>query len=45
MSDNLQPEHDPNDPVETSTRFIPWLIPLCGAIMIALLAMVAVHMG
>ena len=45
MSDDLHSDLDPNDPVETSTRFIPWLIPLCGAIMIALLAMIAVHLG
>jgi hypothetical protein len=45
MPDDHSFEHDPNDPIETSTRFIPWLIPLCGAVMIFLLAMVAVHFG
>ena len=45
MADELSEDDivDPN--IAQATKFLPWLAPLCGAVMIALLAMVAVHMG
>ncbi|MEZ5608543.1 MAG: hypothetical protein R3E52_15875 [Burkholderiaceae bacterium] len=45
MSAPAHDQNEPIDPIEAATHKIPWAIPLFGAVMIFLLAMIAVTMA
>ncbi len=45
MSAPSHDEHTTEDPVESVTKYIPWVLPLGGAVVIFLLAMITVVMA
>lgn len=42
---DLQPHINPDDPVEAVVPYIPYVIPMVGAVMMFLLAFIAVYMA